>query len=234
MIWTWYFAWTLTLVISIISETLTKFPSIMTELWRHKTEKWRVFSCFGRNSSLTCSTTSIFMNISQNACFIKTKHFAKFRTVTDRNDGVMTSSKFRRDVKKMMTSYLRQKWRNRLQTFQTVISCHSDRFCKVSMILTFGSWVLKIHLFIEREILMTSSTTLTDKVNKIWCWNLLDENPNTLFLLRVKFHYCIMCGNTILSHLKSSGTTPPHWPVSLCQNLTRKPLRIKHNLEVFE
>jgi len=134
LIWTWYFAWTLTLVISIISETLTKFPSIMTELWRHKTEKWRVFSCFGRNSSLTCSTTSIFMNISQNACFIKTKHFAKFRTVTDRNDGVMTSSKFRRDVKKMMTSYLRQKWRNRLQTFQTVISCHSDRFCKVSMI----------------------------------------------------------------------------------------------------
>ena len=39
------------------------------------------------------------MKFSQYTHFIKTKQFAKFREVTDKNDGVMTSSKLRLDVK---------------------------------------------------------------------------------------------------------------------------------------
>ena len=39
------------------------------------------------------------MKFSQDTHFVKTKHFGKFREVTDKNDGVMTSSKLRRDVK---------------------------------------------------------------------------------------------------------------------------------------
>ena len=36
----------------------------------------------------------------------------------------------------------------------------------------------------------------------------MGAKANTLILLRTKFHYFTMCRNTILSHIKSSGTTP--------------------------
>ena len=159
------------------------------------------------------------MKFSQYTHFIKTKQFAKFREVTDKNDGVMTSSKLRLDVKKW--------WRHISVKNDGIVSKLCRRyyyvraitFVKFHQFSFIHSWVIKIRLFSKRQILMTSSTTLTDKIRIICFWKLLGAKVNTLILLRTKFHYFTMCRNTILSHIKSSGATPPHWPVSLGQNV---------------
>ena len=40
------------------------------------------------------------MKISEDSHFVQAKHFVKFRDVSDKNDGVMMSSKLRRDGRK--------------------------------------------------------------------------------------------------------------------------------------
>ena len=137
----------------------------MTDLWRHISEN-DVFSfLFCRNSILICSTTWIMMKFSQKADFIKPKHLAKFGEINVENDGVMTSSKFRLDVKKW--------WRHISVKNDAIVFklCRLHYYAIAIIFVKFHwfsfvrSWVIKIHLSKKRQIPMTS---LTDEVYPIW------------------------------------------------------------------
>ena len=168
MLWTWNFARTLIVTWPNIWESFMKIALLLTDLWRHKSEKWRIFPHFCRNSSLICSTTLIMMKFYQKVHFVNTKVSKSLRHKWWSYD-VIKITTWRQ---KLMTSYLRQKWRNLLKTLQNLLLCHNDAFCKVSSIFLhsflFHESTLSLKTAKKWQIPMLSSASLHGKVHKAW------------------------------------------------------------------